>query len=175
TCNLEAIVALLEDNYPFFWLGLLAVQLLFLLLIWYNFTELRRLKGRLRRLIDTGSGYDLAELLERCRYLGDMQRSLEHLQEKAADLQVGIEKSISRAGLVRFNAFNDISSDLSFALALLSREGNGFIITSLYSREDTRVFIKSVQEGRATNRLSEEEENALAMALGLKTPDTTTR
>jgi len=172
---LEVLVSLLENYYIYFLLGLLGVQFLLLLLLWYNFAELRRLKGRIRRLIDTGSGNDLAELLERCRDLGHMQRSLEQLQEKAADLQVGLEKSFNRAGLVRFNAFSDISSDLSFALALLSREGNGFILTSIYSRDDTRVFIKPVQDGRATNRLSEEEEKALAIALGLRMTDKAAR
>lgn len=172
---MEVLVSLLENYYIYFLLGLLGVQFLLLLLLWYNFAELRRLKGRIRRLIDTGSGHDLVELLERCRDLGQIQRSLEQLQEKAADLQVGLEKSFSRMGLVRFNAFNDISSDLSFALALLSREGNGIILTSIYSRDDTRVFIKPVQDGRATNRLSEEEEKALAIALGLRTPDKAAR
>ncbi len=167
---MEAIIPLIEANHTLFLLVLLAVQILFLLLIWYNLSELRRLKGRFRRLIEVGSGSDLVELLEKSHSLGDMQRSLKQLQEKTADLQVGFEQSISRAGLVRFNAFDNISSDLSFTLALLSREGNGFIITNLYSRDDSRLFIKTVQEGRATNRLSEEEESALAMALGLKAP-----
>lgn len=172
---MEEILTLLEHYYIYAILCLLALQVMLTILLWYNFAETKRLKGRLKRLIDTGSGHDLAELLEKCRNLGEMQGFLEQLGEKMSDLQVSLESCFSRWGLVRFNAFNDTSGELSFALALLSREGKGFIITNLYSRNETRTFIKTVLEGRATCRLSEEEEKALAIALGLVEPEKAAR
>jgi hypothetical protein len=168
---LDAITTLLEEHYIYAIIALLGLQLLLIFLIWHNYAELRGLKGRLKRLIDTGSGYDLAELLEKYRNMGEIQNFLEQLQEKMSDLQVSLEGSFSRWGMVRFNAFKDVSGDLSYALALLTREGNGFIITSLYSRDESRTFIKTVLEGRATVCLSEEEEKALATALGLVDPE----
>ncbi|MDN5345077.1 MAG: hypothetical protein PWQ18_1191 [Clostridia bacterium] len=152
-------------------LGLLGLQLFLLLFLMYNHAETRRLEGRIRRLAETGEGHDLAAILERFHDLGAVQEALDRLQERVADLQVGFEKSLSRVGLIRFNAFPDTGSDLSFALALLNREGDGLILTSLYARDETRVFIKPVHAGRSRYRLSEEEEKALAVALGLVPPE----
>ncbi|GEA14450.1 MAG: hypothetical protein PWR22_1970 [Moorella sp. (in: firmicutes)] len=151
-------------------LGLALLQLFIIFFLWYNHAEVRRLEGRIKRLIETGEGHDLTAVLERFHDVGQIKKALDQVQEKVADLQVGLEKSFSRIGLIRFNAFPDTGSDLSFALALLNREANGFILTSLYARDETRVFIKPVHSGRSTYRLSEEEEKALAMALGLLSP-----
>ncbi|BCV23199.1 hypothetical protein hamaS1_32680 [Moorella sp. Hama-1] len=168
---LQSLNSLLAPYYAPILAGLLALQVVLLLWLWHSQAELRRLNGRIRRLAETGEGQDLAEVLKRFHDLGDIQGALELVQQKVADLQVGFEGCLSRMGLIRFNAFPDTGSDLSFALALLNREGNGFILTSLYARDETRVFIKPVREGRSRYRLSEEEEKALAMALGLLAPE----
>ncbi|QGP91917.1 hypothetical protein MGLY_12660 [Neomoorella glycerini] len=168
---MAALTSLLAPYYIPILLGLAGLQLLIILFLWYNHAEVRRLEGRIKRLAETGEGHDLTAVLARFHDLGEIKKALEQVHEKAADLQVGLEKSFSRMGLIRFNAFPDTGSDLSFALALLNREGHGFILTSLYARDETRVFIKPVHGGRSTYRLSEEEEKALAMALGLLTPE----
>lgn len=168
---MSALAAFLEPYYTPVFLALLGLQLLMLLFLLYNHKETRRLEVRLRRLAETGEGHDLAAVLERFNDLSAVQKFLDQLQERVTDLQVGLEKSFSRMGLVRFNAFPDTGSDLSFALALLNREGDGFILTSLYARDETRVFIKNVRSGRPGHRLSDEEEKALALALGLLAPE----
>lgn len=151
--------------------GLIVLQFIIILWLWHNHGEIRRLEGRIRRLLETGESLDLAAVLERFHDLREVNEAINRLQEKVQDLQVGLDKSFSRIGLVRFNAFPDTGSDLSFALAILNREGHGFILSSLYARDETRVFIKPIHNGRSNYRLSEEEEKALAMAMGLINPD----
>ncbi|AKX95371.1 hypothetical protein MOTHE_c25960 [Moorella thermoacetica] len=169
--ELASLNTFLSPYYAPILAGLLAFQVVLILWLLHNHGEIRRLNGRIRRLAETGEGQDLAEVLERFHDLGEVRKVLDQLQERVADLRVGFEGCLSRMGLVRFNAFPDTGSDLSFALALLTHEGNGFILTSLYARDETRIFIKPVQDGRSRYRLSEEEEKALAMALGLLTPE----
>ena len=168
---MPSLIPLLQSSTMPVLIGLAALQAVFLLWLWYEHNEIKRLNGRIKRLVESSAGQDLAALLERFHDLGSIKKVLDRLQEKTTDLQVGLEKSVSRVGLIRFNAFPDTGSDLSFALALLSHEGNGFILTSLYARDETRIFIKPVQGGRATHRLSQEEERALAIALGLAVPE----
>ncbi|TYL13266.1 hypothetical protein MTAT_16040 [Moorella thermoacetica] len=169
--ELASLNTFLSPYYAPILAGLLAFQVVLILWLLHNHGEIRRLNGRIRRLAETGEGQDLAEVLERFHDLVEVRKVLDQLQERVADLRVGFEGCLSRMGLVRFNAFPDTGSDLSFALALLTHEGNGFILTSLYARDETRIFIKPVQDGRSRYRLSEEEEKALAMALGLLTPE----
>jgi hypothetical protein len=70
---------------------------------------------------------------------------------------------VSRIGFVRFDAF-DTGAELSYALALLSREGDGVVVSSIYSRTDTRTFGKAVEGFRPLSEASEEELRAIAAA-----------
>jgi Protein of unknown function (DUF4446) len=72
--------------------------------------------------------------------------------------------AISHVGLARFDAFEDTGGGQSFALALIDDEGDGVILTSLHSRQTTRVFIKDIRGGVADAPLSGEEERALREA-----------
>ena len=71
---------------------------------------------------------------------------------------------VPRIGFVRYNAFSDVGSDLSYALALLSRDGDGVVLSSIYSREDTRTYGKAVAAFKPAQDPSEEELAAIAKA-----------
>lgn len=73
--------------------------------------------------------------------------------------------NIQKVGLVKFNPFNETGGDHSFSLALLDGHKNGIIITSLHTRERTRLYVKDVSSGKAKIELSEEEKKALQLSL----------
>ncbi|MFT9495952.1 DUF4446 family protein [Anaerosolibacter sp.] len=73
-------------------------------------------------------------------------------------------KSIQKVGIVRYNAFNDTGGDLSFSIALLDEEHSGFILTSIYGRNNTTVYGKPVKKGKSSYTLSAEELQALDRA-----------
>lgn len=71
--------------------------------------------------------------------------------------------------LIRYNAFERTGSDLSFSLALLNDHFDGFILTSIFGREDSRVYAKPVVGGKSKYTLSEEEKQAIKAAMGKQT------
>jgi len=71
---------------------------------------------------------------------------------------------IPRLGFVRYNAFSDVGSDLSYALALLNRDGDGVVLSSIWSREETRTYGKAVAGFRPAQDPSEEELAAITRA-----------
>lgn len=73
-------------------------------------------------------------------------------------------QSISRIGLVRFNPFMDTGSDQSFSAALLNDNGDGLILTSLWGRDEVRLYAKPVEKHESRYVLSQEEKQALDMA-----------
>lgn len=73
--------------------------------------------------------------------------------------------NIQRVGLIKFNPFNETGGEHSFSLALLDGNKNGIIITSLHTRERTRLYLKDVLKGKAKIDLSEEEKKALQLSL----------
>ncbi len=73
--------------------------------------------------------------------------------------------NIQKVGLVKFNPFNETGGDHSFSLALLDGHKNGIIITSLHTRERTRLYVKDVSSGKSKIELSSEEQKALQLSL----------
>jgi hypothetical protein len=83
---------------------------------------------------------------------------------RVAELERAVRVEVTRLGFVRYNAFSDVGSDLSYALALLNKDGDGVVLSSIYSREDTRTYGKSVAAFQAAQDASNEEKAAIAKA-----------
>jgi hypothetical protein len=81
-----------------------------------------------------------------------------------AEASASIDGALSRVGLVRFDAFADAGGAQSFSLALLDASADGVLLTSLHSRQVTRLYVKSIRAGRSDVPLSGEETAALQEA-----------
>lgn len=97
----------------------------------------------------------LAELEEN---YGNISRSLEELKKES-------KKNLAKIGLIRFNPFKEIGGDQSFSLAILDADNNGFVVTSYYQREASRVYAKPVENGVSKHQLSNEEKEAINKAI----------
>lgn len=85
--------------------------------------------------------------------------------------QVGAltKSSFQKSALVRYNPFEDTGGDQSFIIALLNGQNNGFVISSLHSRNGTRIYAKQITAGKAAEReLSKEEKEVVDKAIKQK-------
>jgi hypothetical protein len=85
---------------------------------------------------------------------------------RMAELDRIMSRAIRRVGLVRFDASDDIRGDLSFALCLLDNRDNGLMLTSNYTLDDCRIYVRGIIGGKARHDLLTEEAEALEQALG---------
>ena len=92
---------------------------------------------------------------------------LTELRSRLAMLELQAGRALQNVGFVRFNAFPDVGSELSYALAVVDERGNGFIVSSIYSREEVRTYAKAVRNFIADKEVSTEERDALAQAQDL--------
>lgn len=83
-------------------------------------------------------------------------------------LEKQLNECFQNIGIVKYDAFDDVGSKLSFAIALLDNKDNGFIINSVYGRSSSNVYAKIIENGNSTQTLSEEEIKALNKAKDLK-------
>ena len=79
-----------------------------------------------------------------------------------------ISSCIQKIGLVRYNAFKDTGSDLSFTLAILNEENTGVVLNGIYGRDMSNIYAKSVEKGQSKNILSEEEKEAISKAINIE-------
>lgn len=90
--------------------------------------------------------------------------ALQRLDERISAVETLASSDLSRVGFVRYDAFAGSGSGLSYALALLNRRGDGVVLTSIYSRDDTRTFGKPVAAFKPTVQASGEELEAIERA-----------
>jgi hypothetical protein len=86
------------------------------------------------------------------------------LERRLEQLEALSGGDISQVGFVRYNALDDTGSNLSYALALLNRRGDGVVLSSIYSRTDTRTYGKAVSAFKSATNASEEEMQAIERA-----------
>lgn len=75
------------------------------------------------------------------------------------------ERTISKVGLVKYDAFQQMGGQLSFSLALLDEHNDGFIINSVHGTDGCYSYTKEIQAGCCKLALGKEEEKALLLAV----------
>jgi ABC-type lipoprotein release transport system permease subunit len=81
--------------------------------------------------------------------------------EQVKDLQ---QQEKGRVGVLRYNAFSDKGSDLSFSIAVVNASQDGVVISGLHSRDNTYVYAKPINKGESNYTLTPEERKAIAEA-----------
>ena len=76
------------------------------------------------------------------------------------------ESSFQKIGIIKYDAFNQMGGKLSFSIALLDENNNGFILNSVHSAEGCYTYTKEIKNGNCKISLGEEEEKALKIAMG---------
>lgn len=144
--------------------ALVISALLFVLTLIIYFRQ-NKLLARYRRLLNGESAQDLeAMLLEQEQMIRSLQTQVADLKQQTVSQSQEAMKHVQKVGMVRFNAFPDTGSDLSFAVALLDGEDNGVVLSSLYGRSESRIYAKPIQGGTSTYKLSDEEKEAIQKA-----------
>ncbi|MFH0916400.1 MAG: DUF4446 family protein [bacterium] len=98
--------------------------------------------------------------------LTNVRVALEDLTLAARDHDVRIDNTLSRVGIVRFDAYQDLGGRQSTAVALLNSLGDGVVITTVVSRDFARMYVKLLKDGVSDIPLAPEESEALEQARG---------
>lgn len=138
------------------------------LLIWNICLQmsLSGLKKRYRQMMtgdETGKNFEqmlLAHIAKTDR-VEEENREIKAELKRISDL---LNISVNRIGVVRFSAFKDTGSDLSYAVALLDQNNDGVVFSSIFGREDSRSYVKPIKNGASTYTLTGEEQDAIRQA-----------
>lgn len=140
----------------------------FVLLALYLIAEIRisRLKERYNELVRGADGINIEELLTKNGYeIEQLKGDIDILNQELDNLQTKVTFAIQKVGFIRYNAFADMGSELSFSIAFLDNFLNGFVLTSIYSREQSICYAKPIKNGKSVYPLSTEEIQAIDRAI----------
>ena len=93
------------------------------------------------------------------------------LQSRLALVEERLDGAIAHHGLVRYDAYNEMSGRQSTSIALLDAHGSGVVVSSIHHRDQARLYAKQVVEGQGQLELSPEEQEAVRVALAGEVPD----
>lgn len=142
------------------------VNLFLIIAVLYCIFKIRKMNNDYLILVNKiGNGSDLDGMLK--EYLKDVKKIKQDNSEIKAyytKLDSDLSSCIQKIGLVRYNAFTNVGSDLSFAIALLDNNDNGVVLNGLYGSEASNIYAKPIKGGESPYQLSNEEKYAIEIA-----------
>ena len=160
----EILQFLRTDNYLII-LGICTI-ILFIAFLFVLISN-RKLKNRYNKFMKkVGNGKNLEEDLENFMYKVDrVEKQNVQIMDFCKNLDEDVSKCIQKVGIVRYSAFKDTGSDLSFAVALLDEKNDGVVFNGIYSREMSNIYAKPVENANSRYTLSNEETEAIKKAV----------
>ncbi len=155
-------------------IGTIAIVLAILFLV-YTITFIlllartNKLQRKLTRLMKGTSAVSLEEMISSYQEKVDTaKQNSEICVDNLKLLNSQIRNCVQKVGVVRFKAFEDVGSDLSYSVALLDDHNDGVVITSLFGRNISTSYAKPIEKGESKYVLSDEEMYAMNKAMGLE-------
>lgn len=96
--------------------------------------------------------------------VGEINEENKLIKANVKTIERQLLRCVQRVGMVRYNAFEDVGSELSFALAVLDNDLNGYVLNAVYGRDSSSIFAKPIEGGTSSYTLSDEEIKALSIA-----------
>ncbi|GAA0178218.1 DUF4446 family protein [Clostridium sediminicola] len=143
--------------------GLILIMFFMIIALKFNVNKMQKKHKRLLRGVNSAN---LEEVID--NYYDKIEYQIQEndlIRENIKTLNMKLKSTTSKISLKRYRAFEDVGSDLSFSLAILDENKNGVVITSLYSRSESTVYGKTIENGKSTYELSQEEKDVIEEAI----------
>ena len=160
----EIIDFLRTDNFLLMLSIMVGILTIGFISILYSNIKLKNKYNKFMKKI--GNGKNIEEDLENYMYRVErVERQNAEIISYCKNLDDEVAKCIQKVGIVRYSAFKDTGSDLSFAVAMLDENNDGIVFNGIYSREMSNIYAKPVKNGVSEYTLSEEEKESIRRAI----------
>jgi len=147
--------------------GIVAVLLILLIMLIVLIVKYNKVKKRYDKFMRGKNASSLEDDMH--GVFEDMKLLKANVDKNRKDIRAlykNMEKTFQKFGIVKYDAFNTVGGQLSFSLALLDENNDGFIINSVHSSEGCYSYTKEIQGGTSKISLGKEEQQALDIATG---------
>ena len=125
-----------------------------------------KLKKKYRIFMSGENAQSLEDtILKRMDQIDELVDSDKENKQKIQTVMDHLDQTYQKVGLVKYDAFNEMGGKLSFSLALLDGDDSGFVLSSMHTQDGCYSYLKEIIHGQSHATLSNEERDALEMAL----------
>lgn len=163
---MDIINAILKDFQPYIIISLAILVIILLITVIVLIKSVNNIENRYRKFMRGVNNKNLEELI--MGYLDkidEVKEDSQKLLETYKELNEKVRGCVQKSAIIRYRAFEDVGSDLSFSIALLNDYDNGVIISGLYGRQESTTYAKPIDKGISRYDLSEEEQQVLKEAM----------
>lgn len=160
-------IGLGDLDITYLFIGMLALIIILMILIIVQMVKLSKLNKKYRKFMSGKNAKnletDIMALFEDNKLI---KVSVDKNRKDIHTLYKRFENAFQKIGIVKYDAFGQMGGQLSFSLALLDENNNGFILNSVHSTDGCYSYTKEIKQGSCDLVLGDEEKKALDMAIG---------
>lgn len=147
-------------------LALFVIQIFQILFMIHVNMKYNRLKRTYSSFMKGKDGKNLEEsMLERFSQFEEIKEESKQIREEIKHLEKKMKKHYQKVGIVKYNAFEGMEGNLSFALTVLDENDNGWLFDSINTEKENHNYIKEIIKGESYIELTEEEKDSLEHAI----------
>lgn len=162
---METFIDIIRNYNELILISIIVLLVILIIIQIVNKVQLSRLSKRYKKLFRNSKTDTLEDMIvdyknraeEILNYTRDIHKAYEGIDSR-------LNGCVQKIGIVRYKAFDDIGSDLSFSIALLDESDTGVVITGIYGRNDSTTFAKQIDNGISKYDISDEEKEAIERA-----------
>ena len=156
----------LNIDIAYVFIGLIILLIILFILIIIQNNKIKRIVEQTSRFM---KGRDAASLEDEIVALFEdnriIKKATEENQKDINDLYNRLASCFQKIGIIKYDAFNQMGGQLSYSIALLDEDNNGFLLNSVHSTEGCYSYSKEIRGGKCRLELGEEEQMALNEAM----------
>lgn len=163
---MENIIEMINEYSTFIVIGLIIITILLFIIVLMLMSSVNKVEKKYRKMMRGVNSKNLESLI--VSNIDNIEEALNNSKqslEKCEKIKEEIKGCVNKVAIMRYKAFEDIGSDLSFSIAILDDYNDGVLITGIYARSDSTTYAKPVDKGISRYELSEEEIQVLNEAM----------
>lgn len=157
---------LVENNSEYILVALAVLVIILIAVLVYLIITFSKMNKKYEAFMAGSDGANLeSTILNRFKEIDILKKANSTNEKDIATINEELLSTYKKVGIVKYDAFNEMGGKLSFALAMLDKCNNGYIINAMHSREGCYTYIKEIVKGESYITLGEEEKTALEQAI----------
>lgn len=163
---LNIVINFITKNMESLLLGVIILSIITLIVFISVNLKLSKIAKKYKELTKGADGSNLEDLLlYQKESLENARGEIAELKQLVTELKQDSRYMVSKVYSKRYNAFPEMGSDLSFSVAFLNDKDTGVVLTSIYGRDENRVYLKPIIEGKSAYSLSPEEKEIIVKSI----------